>query len=68
MRRLEDHLEVAPGGGATLTWRIFSDPALMNWVGSDPASESDPTNITAATTRTPNAVQRDRRTVLMIGV
>ena len=25
--------ELVPAGGATVTWRSFSEPALMNWVG-----------------------------------
>ncbi len=60
--------DVVPDGGAMLTWRIFSEPALMNWVGRSGASDSDATKRTAATTRTPSALQRERRTPRMIGV
>ena len=39
--------ELAPAGGATVTTSVFSEPALMNWVGRSGASASDAKNRTA---------------------
>ena len=36
--------ELVPGGGAMVTWRIFSEPALMNAVGRSGASADVTTN------------------------
>ena len=60
--------EVAPAGGTTITCRIFSEPALMNWVGRSGTSASDATNRTPAPARTPDLVQRLRRAKVMTGV
>ena len=59
MARSSTASELAPLGGATVTWRIFSEPALMNWVGSWRTRASEATNSTPATATTPSAVQRD---------
>ena len=40
--------ELAPVGGAMVTIRVFSDPALMNWVGSSGASAAEAKKSTAA--------------------
>ena len=60
--------ELAPVGGETVTIRVFSEPALMNWVGSSGASASEATNRTPASATTPSLVQRLRRTNRMTGV
>ncbi len=51
--------DVAPVGGATLTWRIFSEPALMNWVGRSGTRASEAKNRTPAPSTTPSAVHFD---------
>ena len=43
---------VAPVGGATVTTRVFSEPALMNCVGSSGASASEAKNSPPATATT----------------
>ncbi len=58
----------APWGGITATARIFSDPALMNWVGSCETSESEARNRTAAMPRTAQRLTRLRRARLTSGV
>ena len=59
---------LVPGGGATVTWRIFSEPALMNAVGRSGASALVTTNSTRAARTTPPSVQRLRSTPLIVGV
>ena len=44
--------ELAPVGGETVTIRVFSEPALMNWVGSSGASASEAKNRTPASATT----------------
>ena len=46
-RLFEHRLGAAPAGGTSFTCRIFSEPALMNCVGSWPTRVSDATNSTA---------------------
>ena len=60
--------ELVPGGGAMVTDRIFSEPALMNAVGSRGASAPVATNRTTAVTTTPTLVQRLRSASLIVGV
>src|SRR6476646_3649167 len=50
--------EVAPLGGTTATWAIFSDPELMNAVGSLDTSAREATNSTAAARTVPTFVRR----------
>ncbi len=68
MVRARTAAELAPVGGETVTTSVFSEPALMNWVGSSGARASDAKNRTPATTTTPSLVARPRRTNRMIGV
>jgi hypothetical protein len=68
MARSRTASEVAPVGGAMLTARIFSEPALMNWVGSSGTIASEATNIAPARPTTASLVQRPRRTNRMVGV
>ena len=51
-----------------VTIRVFSDPALMNWVGSSGASAAEAKKSTAANATTASLVSRPRRTNVMIGV
>ncbi len=60
--------ELVPAGGATVIWRSFSEPALMNWVGSSGAIAIEPANRTVATARIPHLVFRLRRARLIVGV
>ena len=59
--------ELAPAGGMTTAWRIFSEPALMNWVGRLPTSESEAMNSAAEMPRTAHFVQRLRSAREMAG-
>ena len=68
MARSSTASELAPLGGATLTWRIFSEPALMNWVGNWLTRDSEAKNRTPANATTPRAVQRERRANVMSGM
>ena len=58
-----------PDGGAMLTWRIFSEPALMNWVGRqrDERQRGDEQDA-GDRRRRPSLVQRERRANVMVGV
>jgi hypothetical protein len=57
-----------PGGGATVTARIFSEPALMNWVGRRGAIRPVSRNSATDTPTTPSLVQRLLSAHLMDGV
>ena len=65
---LQHRLRAGAGRRRELTWRIFSEPALMNWVGSWLTRVSEATNSTPDTATAPSAVQRERRTKVMTGV
>ena len=58
----------APAGGATVTARIFSDPALMNWVGRSGAISAVAKNRAMDTPTTPSFVQRLRNAHVIAGV
>jgi hypothetical protein len=60
--------EFAPVGGETVTTSVFSEPALMNWVGRSGASAADAKNRTPASATTPSFVARPRSTNRMVGV
>ena len=60
--------ELVPGGGAIVTDRIFSEPALMNAVGRSGASAAVATNSATATATTPHFVIRFLRTNMIDGV
>ena len=60
--------ELVPAGGATVTARIFSEPALMNVVGNSGARTPVTRNSVMATASVPHFVQRLRSTPLMLGV
>ncbi len=59
---------LVPGGGAMVTWRIFSEPALMNAVGRSGARALVRTNRTSEAATMPTSVQRLRSANLMVGV
>jgi hypothetical protein len=64
----EDGRELVPAGGATLTWRIFSEPALMNWVGRSGAMRPVSMNRAIDTPSTPSLVTRLRSAQVIVGV
>src|SRR5688572_32839494 len=59
---------LAPAGGMSLIDRTFSDPVLMNCVGSWPTSVRDATYRTAATPTTASLVHLLRSAPVMSGV
>ena len=59
--------DVAPGGGETLTTRIFSEPELMKAVGRSGTRKSEPTNRASAPTTVTSDVNRLRRTARIVG-
>ena len=68
MARSRTASELVPAGGATVTWTVFSPPALMNVVGSWVMSEPVTRNRTMAAPTTPSLVQRLRSAPLIAGV
>ena len=60
--------DVAPVGGATVTISVFSEPALMNWVGRSGASAAEATNSRVAPATIPIFVARPRSANWMSGV
>ena len=57
----------APAGGATVTARIFSEPALMNCVGRSGTISDVAKNSATDTPTTPSFVQRLRRANVIAG-
>jgi hypothetical protein len=51
-----------------VTWRIFSEPALMNAVGRSGARMPVTTNSASEMPTVPHFVQRLRRTPVIVGV
>ncbi len=58
----------APAGGAMVTWRSFSDPALMNAVGRSGARTAVSRNSPVAMPTTPSLVLRLRSAAVIAGV
>ncbi len=60
--------ELVPAGGATVTARIFSEPALMNWVGRSGTMAIEMAKSAVAPATMPHLVARLRRASLIVGV
>ena len=60
--------ELVPAGGATVIWRIFSEPALMNCVGRSGTIAIETTKRAVAPAMMPHFVVRLRRASWIVGV
>ena len=68
MARSSTASELVPAGGATVTCRTFSDPALMNWVGRSGTIAIETAKSAVAPATMAHLVARLRRANRIVGV